>query len=349
MSEYVKYVTPFEPNLLYSGLVILSVLSIITLIIVTTSLVYGHTFSENENSLFLTRMDQASSQLKFIQNLLASNTSSSNNPQNNAQIALAHVKEAAGLLKVKDPINNFTWTQEIAERNQRVATDLVRGFNDLTATLNHETSLSKNNSNISSASGGLQSIQDKIFNLSGLLDEAISARVAKDIISNSTNQALVLSNLGNEIFYSYGQALGNTYQQLADMVATMNMSAMNGNSINMHTNAMMQGMSNMNTNGNQMRIMSNKVNIVNETDYQNALAYVKQSREIVSKYLTSPSPTIKTSSANVQSQLNKILSQLETAIINKSSFDSVMNLVHVQLHPTLISNYGLKLATPISK
>jgi hypothetical protein len=342
-------VTPVEPALLYPTLVILPLLSIITLVIVTISPVYGHTFSENENSLFLTRIDQVNSQLKFIQNLLGSNTSSSNNPQNITQVALIHAIEAAGLLKVKDPVNNFTWTQEIAERNQRVATDLVRGFNDLTASLNRETS-SKNNSNVASANGGSQSIQDKIFNLSGLLDEAVSTRVAKDIINNSTNQALILSNLGNEIFYSYGQALGFPYPKLIDMVTTMNMSAMGGasNSMNMHGNEMMQGMTSINANGNQTHNVSNKVNIVNETDYQNALAYVKQAQEIVSKYLKSPAPTVKTST-NIQPQLNKILSQLESTISSKGSFDNVMNLIHVHLHPTLISNYGLKLATSSSK
>ena len=34
--------------------------------------------------------------------------------------------------------------------------------------------------------------------------------------------------------------------------------------------------------------MANKMNIVNESQYQNAKAYVKQAQEIVSKYLKSP-------------------------------------------------------------
>jgi hypothetical protein len=347
-----KFVINVKPGFGYYTLVILPLVSLIALAVVMSSPVYGHTFSQNENSLFLTKMDQVNSQLKFIQNLLPSNVSSNNNSQNVTQVALVHAREAAGLLKVKDPVNNLTWTQEIAERNPRITTDLVRGFNDLTVSLNLETS-PKNNPNATSTNTGSQSIQDKIFNLSGLVNEAVSARVAKDIINNSTNQALILSNLGNEIFYSYGQALGFPYPKLANMVSTMNMSAMSGASMSMmtHENGVMQGMANknMNTNGNKMQNMTNKPNIVNQTEYQNALAYVKQAQEIVSKYLKSPSPTVKTSSANVQSQLNKILSQLQSTINSKGSFDSVMNLVHVQLHPTLISNYGLKLGTSTSK
>ena len=256
--------------------------------------------------------------------------------------------KAAGLLKEKDPVNNFTWNKEIAERNQRVASDLVRGLSDLTASLTHETS-SRNNSNTALANeSSSSSIQDKIYNLSGHLDEAVSTRVAKDIVNNSTNQALVLSNIGNEIFYSYGQALGFPYEKLVNMVATMNMSAMGGgsNSMNMHGKEMMQNMNDMNGNNNKMPNMSSKVNILNESDYQNAKAYVKQAQEIVSKYLKSPVSLNKNSSTGIPSQLNKILSQLETTIDSKGSFGNVMNLIHIQLHPTLISNYGLKLLAP---
>jgi hypothetical protein len=244
------------------------------------------------------------------------------------------VTEALALLNQKDPVNNFTWNQEIAERNQRVATDLVRGLNDLTASVNQKASST--------------SIQDKVNNLGGLLNEAISARVAKDILNNSTNQALVLANIGNEVFYSYGQALGFPYAKLANMVATMNMSAMGGNNMNMQGKNMKQNMNNMNMNNKMPGMtMGNKVNILNESQYQNAKAYVKQAQEIVSKYLTSPSSTNKNiTTTDIQTHLNKILSQLKTTIDNKGPFNSVMTIVHMQLHPTLISDYGLKLNAP---
>jgi hypothetical protein len=285
-------------------------------------------------------MNQMHSQLQFVQSLLSRNatTSGDNNANSNTKFAQTHVTEALAFLNQKDPVNNFTWNQEIAERNQRVATDLVRGLNDLSTSVNQKASST--------------SIQDKVNNLGGLLNEAISARVAKDILNNSTNQALVLANMGNEVFYSYGQALGFPYVKLANMVATMNMSAMGGNNMNMQGKNMkqnMNNMNNMNANSNKMpgMTMTNKVNILNESQYQNAQAYVKQAQEIVSKYLTSPSSTNKNiTSADIQTQLNKILSQLKTTIDNKGPFNSVMTLVHMQLHPTLISDYGLKLNAP---
>ncbi|MGA9844685.1 MAG: hypothetical protein WBQ25_20480 [Nitrososphaeraceae archaeon] len=305
--------------------------------------VYGHTFSQNENSLFLTRMDQMHSQLQLVQNLLSTNTTSTDNGMNNTKFAQTHMMEAIALLSEKDPVSNFTWNQEIAERNQRVANDLVRGLNDLTVFINQKAS-SKSNSKIGLANES-SSVQDKINNLGGLLDEAISARVAKDIVNNSTNQALVLANIGNEIFYSYGQALGYPYAKLANVIATMNISAVSSSNMNMQGKNRMQSMNNMNNmnhNSNKnMQAMDTKVNMINESDYQNAQAYVKQAQEIASKYVKSPVPTNINTTSDIQSQLNKILSQLETTINSKGSFSTVMNLIHLQLHPKLIANYKI--------
>ena len=68
-------------------------------------------------------------------------------------------------------------------------------------------------------------------------------------------------------FIADGQALGFPYPKLANMVATMKL--------------------NVNSN-NKIPAMANKMNIANESQYQNAKAYVKQAQEIVSKYLKSP-------------------------------------------------------------
>jgi hypothetical protein len=310
-----KYMMLTQGAPLCSTLVILSTLFVITIAMTVVLPVYGHTFSQNENSLFLTRINQMHSQLQLAQSLLSTNNTSGNS---NTKFIHARVMEALALLNQKDPVSNFTWNQEIAERNQRVANDLVKGLNNLAVFINQEAS-AKSNSKIGLANES-SSIQDKINNLGGLLDEAISARVAKDMVNNSTNQALVLANMGNEIFYSYGQALGFPYAKLANMVATMK----------------------MNANNNKVPAMANKVNIVNESQYQNAKAYVKQAQEIVSKYLkSSATSTNKNSTTDIQSQLNNILSQLKTTVDSKGQFRSVMTLIHLQLHPRLIANYKI--------
>src|SRR5690349_973231 len=311
---------------LFEILVVCTMSILMTLVMIAASpFTYGHTFSQNENSLFLTRIAQAHSQLNLIENLVLngiSNTTATNNNSNNnnAKSVQAHVMQTIALLNEKDPVNYFTWSQEIAEKYQRVARDLARELNDLKIFLSQDTPTTAIN-NKPSLSNNSSVIQDKIDKLSGLLDEAISARVNKDAVNNSTNQALVLANIGNEIFYSYGQALGFPYPKLANMVATMKL--------------------NVNSNNNKIPAMANKVNIANESQYQNAKAYVKQAQEIVSKYLKSSASNNKNAAPDIQLQLNKVISQLKMTIDNKGSFSTVMHLIHIQLHPRLIANYKI--------
>jgi len=316
---------------LFAILVVCTMSILMTLVMIAASpSTYGHTFSQNENSLFLTRVAQAHSQLNLIDNLVLNGTSTttatnnnSDNNDNNAKSVQAHVMQTIALLNEKDPVNNFTWSQEIAEKNQRVAKDLARELNDLKISLSQDTPTTAID-NKPSLSNNSSVIQDKIDKLGGLLDEAISARVNKDAVNNSTNQALVLANIGNEIFYSYGQALGFPYPKLANMVATMKLNVNSNNSSN-----------------NKIPTMANKVNISNESQYQNAKAYVKQAQEIVSKYLKSPASNNKNAAPDIQLQLNQVLSQLKMTLYNKGSFSTVMHLIHIQLHPRLIANYKI--------
>ena len=311
---------------LFEILVVCTMSILMTLVMIAASpSTYGHTFSQNENSLFLTRVAQAHSQLNLIENLVLNGTSTTtatnnNSNNNNAKSVQAHVMQTIALLNEKDPVNNFTWSQEIAEKNQRVAKDLARELNDLKISLSQDTPTTAIN-NKPSLSNNSSVIQDKIDKLGGLLDEAISTRVNKDAVNNSTNQALVLANIGNEIFYSYGQALGFPYPKLANMVATMKL--------------------NVNSNNNKIPAMANKVNIANESQYQNAKAYVKQAQEIVSKYLKSSASNNKNAAPDIQLQLNKVISQLKMTIDNRGSFSTVMHLIHIQLHPRLIANYKI--------
>ena len=314
---------------LFEILVVCTMSILMTLVMIAASpSTYGHTFSQNENSLFLTRVAQAHSQLNLIENMVLNGTSTTtatnnNSNNNNAKSVQAHVMQTIALLNEKDPVNNFTWSQEIAEKNQRVAKDLARELNDLKISLSQDTPTTAIN-NKPSLSNNSSVIQDKIDKLGGLLDEAISARVNKDAVNNSTNQALVLANIGNEIFYSYGQALGIPYPKLANMVATMKLNVNSNNNRN-----------------NKIPAMANKVNIANESQYQNAKAYINQAQEIVSKYLKSPGSNNKNAAPDIQLQLNKVLSQLKMTIDNKGSFSTVMHLIHIQLHPRLIANYKI--------
>ena len=68
---------------------------------------HAHTFSQNENSLFLTRMNQMHSQLQLVQDLLSTNTTSGDNNVNNIKLAQTHVMETIALLKEKESCKQF--------------------------------------------------------------------------------------------------------------------------------------------------------------------------------------------------------------------------------------------------
>jgi hypothetical protein len=100
-------------------------------------------------------------------------------------LAQQHAENAISIL-------NHTWTEQIAERNHRVATDITKGLLNLktissTAAKSTSTKLASNY------------ITEKITNLNNLLDEALSVRLTKDQMDNSTIQALALSTIVNKI------------------------------------------------------------------------------------------------------------------------------------------------------
>jgi roadblock/LC7 domain-containing protein len=49
----------------------------------------------------------------------------------NISLAEEHAARAARLLDSRDPVNNVTWKEEIAERNQRIAEELVSAVSAL--------------------------------------------------------------------------------------------------------------------------------------------------------------------------------------------------------------------------
>src|SRR6476646_10480419 len=100
--------TSIESATLNSMLVILSTILVIGIAMIMVHPVNGHTFSQNENSLFLTRMDQMHSQLQLVQDLLSTNNTSGDNNVNNFKLAQTHAIEGLALLMEKDHVSNFT-------------------------------------------------------------------------------------------------------------------------------------------------------------------------------------------------------------------------------------------------
>jgi hypothetical protein len=194
----------------------LSILIVLSFLIFSNPVLLAHTFSENENALFLTMINKIKAETQLV----------AHDFSNNTKQAQDHANAAEALFTQKDPVVNTTWTAEISERNPRVTADLLHSLNDL-----------KTNTASPSSNSNSSSVQSKVTNIGNLLDEAVSVRISKDLIDNPKTQALVLANLGNEIYNNYGAALGLPPSTVANM-GGMSMPGMNmpskGASMNMN-------------------------------------------------------------------------------------------------------------------
>jgi len=228
---------------------------------------------------------------------------------------------------------NTTWTKEISERNPRVTTDLLHSLSDLKTT----TASSPSNSSSST-------VQSKVTNIGNLLDEAVSVRIGKDLLDNPKTQALVLANLGNEIYNNYGNALGLPPSTVANMggMAMSGMSMPSKSSMNMNTSSG-NGMSGMNAMSGPSAMNQSPATIKNVTAYQTAQSMAAIAQQVFDKNLKPIAPA---NATNSNSNVVNYLSQLKNAVNNKASFMNIMELVHVKLHPTLISAYNLRLSMP---
>jgi ADP-glucose pyrophosphorylase len=70
---------------------------------------YAHTFSQNEDTLYLTMIHQIQSQAHLVQSYFPTNV----------KLAQQHANLAMNLLNQNDPVvNNTTWGKEIAEKSK---------------------------------------------------------------------------------------------------------------------------------------------------------------------------------------------------------------------------------------
>lgn len=177
----------------------------------------------------------------------------------NGSVSLAeeHAARAVGLLNSKDPINNITWKEEIAERNERIAEELVSAVSAL------------ENMNMSASSSSYGETNQSISNIDAIIDEAITSRIDKEQRDNATIQATALGDIINTLLGYYGDAfsVGFDMGNMSQMA-----SGMEGASPN------------------------KSYSLVNVTDYQSAQALAKKALEIFNNELKDLASTNKTDS-----------------------------------------------------
>ena len=234
--------------------------------------VYAHTFSGGESAAFLAlvKILQADSQL--VQSNIANVTS-----------AQAHANAVAEHLDANT-------TKELVERNKLVANDLTKAISDLNQTVQ------------SKPAPTADVVKGKIKNIDALLEEAITVRVEKNQLSNSTVKGQAVSDIIDETLERYREAYGIE----------------EGKSTAGHDN------------------------IVNMADYQSAQAIAAKAQEMFNeaKQLIPANELSSTSSAITK--VGNDLSTLKNDIDTKVPYDRVATFANSTIKPDLKAAFKLE-------
>ena len=170
-------------------------------------------------------------------------------------------------------------------------------------------------------------------------DNDFTKRYNKEISSsNSTTYALVVADLLDEVLREYAEAV------VVDIDLT-----------NMSNLALLDNMKNLTSQAassendsiplNYTKFFSNNNPIFNHANYETAKALLVEIKDIFENHLKSSSDNaISSQSVNTISKLEKDLEKLSNLINNNNNGSpaEVMELVHLQIHPSLQTAFGLQ-------
>lgn len=140
--------------------------------------VYGHTFSGDESASFLTKIEMIKIESKLALEQVSNNTA----------LAKEHADHAADQLTSND-------TDEISERNSRLAADLNNALNNFSNAFE-------------SGTPSQTEISDKVTSINDIIADVVNSRIDEEQQENATVKALVVNDLVGETLENYGIALG---------------------------------------------------------------------------------------------------------------------------------------------
>jgi hypothetical protein len=274
------------------------------LIIITTFStiqIYAHTFSTNESVIFLALVDKLKTQAQLIEQFLL---------ENDYDSAINHVQ------LLKQLYNNDT-NKEVQEENKRVA---------------NEISLSIKKFSMIDPKNITKAQLDKIvLDFESILDEAITVRIADDILNNSTTQALRLSTLVNDVDINYA----NSFNVLPYNISSLSI----GNTSSNHQQPQFMNLSAVNMDRHDQNHANISKEIQNDTAYSTALglSYTLSDlfKEIQSKQTMNEPDKI--------NQLNEGIAKLISTIELKKPYTEVVKVIHGLIQPSLQELYNLKM------
>jgi hypothetical protein len=211
-----------------------------------------------------------------------------------------------------------------------------------------------------------------VNNINDILDKAVSVRIDKYDLTNSTVHALVLADITEKAYNDYSYAYGIKPVMFSGSSSSSMMMNM-GSGMGMMMTTMSSGpnaSSNSSTNSSAKSRISitndnekdNSSTVVNTTAYQQAQGLAMRAQEIFSNdlkptssvtnsLLSSPHASSFLASSNSNSNItsatiNRIennLILLKNAIDSKAPVMDVMKIVHGDIHPSLLISYDLQL------
>jgi hypothetical protein len=197
---------------------------------------------------------------------------------------------------------NSNDTREMGERNTLLAQEIPATIN---ATLDD------------ARNGNQSMLSDDVTKLGGYLDESVPVRVDQSKLNNSTVQALAVTFVIKEALEKYGDALNST-------VDLNDMSQMGSMSDNM-SGSMSSSMANMAPS-----------TIVNANAYENSVSLATTAQQMFGD-VASKNPSI-----SDNSKISNGFAKLVQDLNGKADVNTIMNDVHVGIHPTLIADYNIQ-------
>jgi hypothetical protein len=237
--------------------------------------VYAHTFSGGESAAFLALVKILQADLHSMQSNIASN----------ATLAQAHTNAVAEHLDANT-------TKELAERNKLVANDLTKAIADLNQTVSIKPIPTQD------------VIKGKIDRIDALLQEAITVRVEKNQLNNSTVKGQAVANIVDEALERYREAYGIE----------------EGKSAAGHNT------------------------IVNMADYQSAQAIAAKAQDMFNEAKQLISTNSSSSSASTSAAITKVgndLAEFKNDIDMKTPYDKVNAYMESTLDPDIESAFKL--------
>src|ERR671918_688630 len=283
------------------------------LIISSTPLSLGHSFSSNESAAFLALVKAIKTEAQLVLENLANN---------NTALASEHANRASALITA-------SVHGRLAESNLTLADDLSNVLSTL-----------KSSTESSSDASTASDIDIVISDLDAIIDGIIAARIDPDQLDNSTIQALTIVELLDRVLINYGDAyeVGFDMTNMSMMMSGSSSDKMNSmSSVDMDMDMDMDNNDHMST-GNISA--TGDFELVNITSYRSAQVLAKKAEELFNSQLIN-------SSAGTQSLDNIAagLQELVSTIDNERTPTDIMTIVHTRIHPNFITAFGLELST----